>query len=194
MKIKKQIIEWGIILSLFGGLYYTGYYKEVAGFMQRLILETRLLQPERITSDQLVADYQFQLLDENGQTISFTEFKGQTIVLNFWATWCPPCIAEMPDLNSLYNKTKEENIAFVLISLDEDFEKAIQFKNKKDYDFPVYSLASPRPAVFKSQSIPTTFVISPEGQVIAQRIGMAKYDTDDFRKWLIESSQTGKTR
>ena len=116
--------------------------------------------------------------------IDFNQFKGQTAFLNFWATWCPPCIAEMPDIHDLYEKVKGENVAFVLISQDQNFDKAKNFLERKSYTFPIYQLISPLPESFASQSIPTTFLISPEGKIIAKRIGMAKYDTEKFRSLL----------
>ncbi|UXP32221.1 TlpA family protein disulfide reductase [Reichenbachiella agarivorans] len=189
MKIKKEIREWGIMITLFGALYFTGYYKDVAGFLQRMILETRLLQPNIIDDENKVADYQFTLMDESGQQVDFSSFRGKTVFLNFWATWCPPCIAEMPDINALHDEVKGKNIDFVMISLDDDFNTAKAFKTKKNYTFPVYTLVSKRPDVFANQSIPTTFVIAPDGKIIAEKSGMAKYNTEDFRNFLITTSK-----
>lgn len=184
--MKKLLKEWGLILGVMGALYFTGLHTEVAGFLQRIILATGVMKPEHIeVNEQADAAYHFQLLDEQNETVSFTQFKGQTIFLNFWATWCPPCVAEMPDIHDLYLKMENENIAFVLISQDENFDKAKNFLERKSYTFPIYQLASPLPPVFASTSIPTTFVISPQGKIIAKRVGMAKYDTESFRELLM---------
>ena len=184
--MKKQLKEWSIIIGIMGFLYFTGLHTEVAGFMQRIILSTGLMQADILDEDeQHDADYNFRLLNEQGTVVDFDQFKGQTIFLNFWATWCPPCVAEMPDIHDLYKKMEGKNVAFVLVTQDENFEKAKNFLERKSYTFPIYQLASPLPSVFASRSIPTTFVISPQGKIIAKRIGMAKYDTEEFRELLV---------
>ncbi|PIB35929.1 hypothetical protein BFP72_11255 [Reichenbachiella sp. 5M10] len=192
MKIKKEIKEWVLIVALFGGLYVSGYYKDVASFLQRIIIETRLLQPSTNASGFEQADYNMHLLDETGQSVDFNTFRQKTVFLNFWATWCPPCMAEMPDIQALYNEVHSKDVHFVMISLDEDFAKAIALKEKKGYTFPIYQLQSHRPQVLQSQSIPTTYVLSPQGRIIARREGMAKYNTASFRNLLIKAAQTGK--
>ncbi|UXX77612.1 TlpA family protein disulfide reductase [Reichenbachiella carrageenanivorans] len=184
--MKKLLKEWGIILGIIGALYFTGLHTEVAGFLQQIILTTGLLRPEHIEeNEQADAAYHFQLLNEQNESLPFTQFKGKTIFLNFWATWCPPCLAEMPDIHDLYLKMQNENVAFVLISQDKNFDKAKNFMERKGYTFPIYQLVSPLPQVFASSSIPTTFVISPKGKIIAKRVGMVKYDTESFRELLL---------
>lgn len=182
--MKKQWIEWAVIAAVFGTLYITGYLKDAAALLQRGILETRIFQPDIIEEDK-VADYRFMLLDEKGQRVPFEEFKAKTVFLNFWATWCPPCIAEMPDIHNLYDELPEGSVAFVMVSLDDDFEKAKAFKARKEYQFPIYQLVTARPSAFQSQAIPTTYVLSPEGKIAASRSGMAKYNTSDFQEFLL---------
>lgn len=184
--MKKILKDWWVIIGLIISIYFFGY-TEVVGFMQRMVLATGMLEAEVLTQDeQYQADYDFKLRDERGNIIDFNQFKGQTVFLNFWATWCPPCVAEMPDIHDLYEKVKNENVAFVLISQDENFDKAKNFLERKSYTFPIYHLASGLPAVFQGKTIPSTFVISPEGKIIARRIGMAKYDTEEFRSLLTD--------
>ncbi|MEP2024462.1 MAG: TlpA disulfide reductase family protein [Reichenbachiella sp.] len=183
--MKKFLSDWWLIIALVVMFYLFGY-AEVVGFMQRLVLSTGIIQTETIDAkDQQIADYNFRLIGEQGNIVDFNRFKGQTVFLNFWATWCPPCVAEMPDIHDLYEKVKNENVAFVLISQDENFDKAKNFLDRKSYSFPVYQLASSLPKIFSSRSIPTTFVISPEGKIIAKHTGMAKYDTEAFRQLLV---------
>ncbi|MCV9387220.1 TlpA family protein disulfide reductase [Reichenbachiella ulvae] len=182
--MKKQWIEWGVIAAIFGTLYITGYLKDAAALLQRGLLETRIFQPDIVEKD-LKADYRFMLLNEAGERVPFENFKGKTVFLNFWATWCPPCIAEMPDIHNLYEEMDPSAVTFVMVSLDDDFEKAKAFKTRKEYSFPIYQLVTARPAVFQSQAIPTTYVISPEGKIAASRSGMAKYNTESFQEFLM---------
>jgi thiol-disulfide isomerase/thioredoxin len=185
-KIKREIIEWIVMIAVFLGLYLTGMHTQVIGMIQRVVLAPGLIKPEILSEeDQLNVSYDFNLLDAQGETVSFTNFKGKTVFLNLWATWCPPCIAEMPDINDLYGKVDLNEVAFVMISRDDDYQKALSFANKKGYDFPVYAAASRLPQVFQTNSIPTTFIISPEGKLVAKRKGMAKYDSEEFRNFLI---------
>lgn len=185
-KIKKEVIEWTLIITVFGTLYLTGWHTEVIGQIQRMVVATGLMQAEVIDeNERMSADYNFQLIDQSGERISFEKMKGKTVFLNFWATWCPPCIAEMPDIHDLYEKMSEDSsIEFVLVSLDDDFSKAKDFISRKNYQFPIYSLATQRPSVFQNNVVPTTYIISKEGQIVAQRSGMAKYDTEEIRNLL----------
>ncbi|MEQ6122560.1 TlpA disulfide reductase family protein [Reichenbachiella sp. MALMAid0571] len=184
-KIKREVIEWVVLIGVVLTLYFTGLHTEVIGMIQRVVLAPGLIKPEVIpASEQQDASYQFNLVDVDGNTVSFEKFRGKTIFINLWATWCPPCVAEMPDINSLYGKIDSDEIAFVMISRDQDFDKAIQFAAKKAYDFPIYSEASLLPSVFQTNSIPTTFVISPQGKIVVKKSGMASYDSEEFRDFL----------
>lgn len=182
--IKKEIIEWAVFLGILGFLFGTGLHTPVFGFIQGLILKTGIIQPSIDESNDQLADYNFVLIDQEGNRKSFTDFKDKVVFVNFWATWCPPCIAEMPDIQGLYDEMKGKDIEFVLISYDENFQKAKDFVRKKEFDFPIYQLASPLPGVYESSAIPTTYVISPEGKIVVSKSGMAKYNTDKFKGFL----------
>lgn len=87
----------------------------------------------------------FKMVSLNGKTVSFESLKGKVVFMNMWATWCPPCIAEMPNIQKLYEKIGSDKIAFVMLSLDEDgMEKVKKFIGKKGFTFPVYLPASSR--------------------------------------------------
>ncbi|MAX25953.1 MAG: thioredoxin [Phycisphaeraceae bacterium] len=184
MKIKKrELIEWAVLIVVGGTLYLTGLHTEVIGQLQRIVLSTGIISPEIDQESTIDASYQFYLEDFEGKTIPFTSFEGKTVFLNFWATWCPPCIAEMPDIHNLFDQVGNE-VQFVMISLDKDREKAKAFVKKKGYSFPTYFLSSPLPSVYDPSAIPTTYVISPQGEIKATHHGMAKYNTDDFKAFL----------
>src|ERR1700754_5234198 len=69
--------------------------------------------------------------DTKGQTINTTDLKGKVIFVNFWATWCPPCIAEMPSVNQLYTRFKNNNnVVFMVVDVDNDYTKALAFMQK----------------------------------------------------------------
>ena len=182
-KLLKELKEWGLLLAFFGILFVTGWYKDVAGFLQRGLLETGLMQPSTDTFSR-PASYEFELVTMEGKSVPFSSFKGKTVFINFWATWCPPCIAEMPDIHDLYEKVGTE-VDFVMISVDQDPQKAKAFIERKAFDFPVYFLKSSVPAAYKTSTIPSTYVISPGGEIVVEEQGLSKYDTSRFRKFLL---------
>ena len=136
-----------------------------------------------MTTTATPADFNLMLMDEDGNTLSLADFKGKAIFMNMWATWCPPCIAEMPNINKLY-KEMGHDVAFVMVSLDEDFETAKSFNNRKGFDLPIYTLQSRRPAMYQSTTVPTTYVISADGNLMLTHKGMANYNTSKFRSFL----------
>lgn len=185
---RRELTEWLIIVVVGLTLYFTGLHTEAIGLVQRGLLATGIIQPDKV-EDTRYADYNFYLTNVSGRRLSFEEFKGQTIFLNFWATWCPPCIAEMPDIEDLYQK-KGQEVAFVMISLDENRDKARAFVDRKGYDLPIYFLESGLPNTYDTHSIPTTYVISPSGKLVVENHGMAKYDSESFRLLLDQLNQS----
>ncbi len=185
-RIIKELKSWGFIATIFLTLYLTGLHTEVAAFAQRVILYTGIINPdtELPEAEKVDVDYNFQLQDLEGKTINLEEFKGKVIFLNLWATWCPPCVAEMPSIQSLYEKMDNDNVVFVMLSMDDNPEKARKFIKRKGFTFPVYMAASRVPDAFRSPSIPTTMVISPEGKIVSKKVGMANYDKKSFIKFL----------
>ena len=116
-------------------------------------------------------DYQWPLTDLDGNAVNLSDYKNKVVFLNLWATWCPPCVGEMPEIQKLYDTFKDQQeIAFLLVS-NEGNEKIGDFVNKRDYTFPVFSSRSPSPEPFSTRSIPTTFVISKKGEIKIRETG-----------------------
>jgi thiol-disulfide isomerase/thioredoxin len=184
-RIRKEIIEWGVIISIGAFLYLTGLHVQVIGTLQGLVLKTGLIKP-KISNEEPIskADYNFRLVDQEGNILEGEDLLGKTVFLNIWATWCPPCIAEMPDINRLYNEVASEDIIFIMISLDDDFNKAKSFLRKKSYDFNIYQFVSTPPSALYSEIIPTSFVLSPEGNIVVRKEGMARYNSVSFKEFL----------
>ena len=194
---KRTLLEWGAIAAVFAILYVTGLHTQVLGTMQRAMLWTGLFDAEGqhitttegpILSD---TDFQFQLATPDGNQKSLREFKGDVLFVNVWASWCPPCVAEMPTIETLYDNVGDnDNIKFLLISLDEKQEKATSFMKNSNFSMPYYFPLSAMPTVFQSPYIPSTYVVSKEGQIIYKQEGIADYSSNSFRNWLIK--QTNK--
>ena len=178
----------GLILILF----FTDLGTSILGGVQQLMLKTGIKDaPVASTSpadrpQTTAASYPHQLALKtlDGKPVELSSLKGKVVFLNQWATWCPPCRAEMPAIEKLFQSVDKNKVAFVMLSLDEDPQKARQLVMEKGFTFPVYVPAGPMPDTFAAQAIPTTLILDPSGQV-AQRIeGMANYDTDEFRQYL----------
>ncbi len=186
--LRRTLIEWGVILGIIGLLYITGWHTQVLGTMQRGLLATGLIKPDipAETENLPEANLEFYFADLNGSVTSLNEFKGKAVFMNIWATWCPPCIAEMPSIQALYNDFRDNpNVKFVLVSMDEDFEKAKEFMEKREYDLPIYHYRTKAPGTYESTVIPTTYVISADGKLAMEKRGLAKYDSDEFKDFLL---------
>lgn len=181
-KIRRELVEWIILLVVIGVIYIGGWHTEVIGRIQQVVLSTGIISPD-VVNEEKKASYDFWLEDLQGNRVSFQQNKGEIIFLNFWATWCPPCIAEMPDIHELYQE-KKEAVNFIMISLDEDEEKARKFIERKEFEFPVYFLRSGLPSSYDTHSIPTTYVIDKLGLIRVENHGMAKYNTKKFKALL----------
>ena len=193
--VRREIIEWAILLSIPVILYVTGLHTMVASSIQRVLLWTNIIQPdtEMPKEKQVNTTYNFSLLSLQGKEVHFSEFKGKVVFLNLWATWCAPCIAEMPNIHSLYQEVDVEDIAFVMLNVDQDINKAVEFINEHQYTFPVYRIFGRLPQAFHTNTIPTTFVISPEGKIVSRHTGMANYNIQKFKDFLDNLAVTPAT-
>jgi len=190
--LKKTLLEWGAIGAVILTLYLTGLHTEVIGTMQRAMLWTGLFdaKPVATTTDGPMlseADYRFEMITNDDERQLFEEYKGDIIFINVWASWCPPCIAEMPTIESLYTELSEyDNIRFILLSMDEDRESAVNFMEGRNFTLPYHFPASRVPSMLRSGVLPTTYVISAEGQIIYKNEGIADYSSPAYRDWLIK--------
>ncbi|WP_247236539.1 TlpA disulfide reductase family protein [Telluribacter sp. SYSU D00476] len=188
-----KVPEWVVILVVFGFLYVTGLHTPIIGHIQRLILATGLMNPALPETTEMEAanaaaypqtGYPFTMSTLDGKTVTLESLRGKVVFLNQWATWCPPCRAEMPAIEKLYQSMDKDKVAFVMLSLDEDPAKAERYIRQAEFSFPVYVPASTIPPEFRSQAIPTTLILDPRGQLVHRIEGMANYDTDEFRQYL----------
>lgn len=172
-------------------LQVTGLISAATFATQWTLLQTGLRDAEpEITTEDTPFDYEFTLKDLEGNRIPFDQFKGKVVFLNLWATWCGPCRAEMPSIQSLYEKVDKKKIAFVMLSIDResDIKKVSDYLIAKEFTFQAYLPSGQLPGLLKVPSIPTTFIISKDGQVVKKEVGSTRYDTPKFQKFLEELS------
>lgn len=117
--------------------------------------------------------------DEAGKTLSLTDFRGKVVLLNIWATWCPPCREEMPSLDRLNDKRGGENFEVVALSIDRDtglikpFYEKFGIQTLRGYFDPSAQI----PNTLRAPGVPTTLLIDQEGREIGRAMGPAAWDS-----------------
>lgn len=130
--------------------------------------------------------YDWNLVDESNAQFNFNTTRGKVVVINFWATWCPPCIAEMDSLEELYNTFSDNpEVEFLFVTSD-PLEKIKAFKKKDQYTMPVYRPVSAVPEALNVSSIPRTFILDKEGTIVVDKTGVSNWSSEKVLK-LIES-------
>jgi len=134
----------------------------------------------------------FTLTNMQGQQVTLSSLQGQVVVLNFWATWCPPCIEEMPSMEMLYRKYKDQGLVILAVNTEEDGKELVEnFLKKTPYSFPI--LLDPEADVqnqFNIFRLPETVVIDRNG-IVADRVVGAIDWTGERAVQLIESLLEG---
>jgi len=140
--------------------------------------------PSELASEKQIQleTFNWPLETRTGEATNLNTSEGKVVLINFWATWCPPCVAEMPSLQSLYDAYGTQ-VDFYFVTTDED-ERVEQFMNKKGYDFPVQYIKYREPSALSTSSLPTTYVISKEGKIVMEKTGAANWDSKSVHATL----------
>ncbi|WP_178988232.1 TlpA family protein disulfide reductase [Winogradskyella schleiferi] len=120
--------------------------------------------------------------DRDDTILKFEDSKGKVVFINFWATWCPPCIAEMPSLQELYNDYNDK-VVFLFVTKD-GFETVEKFKTKRGFNFEVFKPISKTPSELVTSSIPRTFIINKEGKIVVDESGAVDWNSMKVRQQL----------
>ena len=119
----------------------------------------------------------FRLENLDGEIVALSDLKGQVVIVNFWATWCPPCRAEMPSMQRTWQRLKGEGVAMLAVHVGGNTDKIWSFVGEYGIEFPV--LIDPNSKVANAwpmQGLPTTFVVSPQGRIVYQAVGGREWD------------------
>ena len=122
----------------------------------------------------------FQLRSLSGGTGDLGTLRGRLVLVNFWATWCPPCVQEMPSLERLHRALGPEGLAVIGVSVDEDEGAVREFVARHGLSFPI--LRDPgghTAAAYRTTGWPETFVIGPDGAILRILVGPAEWDTPE---------------
>ena len=127
----------------------------------------------------------FTLPKDDGKVVTLADFRGKILVLNFWATWCPPCIDEMPSLNRLTERSSGKGLEVVAVSLDEDPDAYRSFLAKNRIAF--LTLRNPARAVsaeYGTFKLPESYIISRDGRLLNKIIGATDWTNKEMLSYV----------
>lgn len=177
--IKKHGFSIALLLFMAGILFTpAGFYLKV--YANRLLSHNPTPVPER--EQQLLSDYDWNLRDLEGNPYNMETDKGNVLLINFWASWCPPCIAEMPGLQELYSDYAAE-VRFLFIARDKR-PKVEAFLQKNGYELPVYFEQGLTPRQIYYGGLPTTYIIDKNGKIVVSKAGAADWNGKQTRTLL----------
>lgn len=148
------------------------------------VLQTKITASDKLAAK--VAAPDFTVTDQNGKQLLFSSLFGKPIVLNFWASWCPPCKSELPDFNKVYNEMKDD-VVFLMVDLVDGQRETVAtgsgYIAEQGYSFSVYYDTTQEAAnTYSISSIPTTLFIDKDGNIAEGQTGML--DEDGLRKGI----------
>ena len=178
---------WVVFVALFLLLRYTGLLAGISYITGNVMMRTGVVDasPVAITAAKKF-NYNFNIKGLDGKTVNVDAFKGKTVFLNLWATWCGPCRLEMPSIEKLYQQVDHDKIIFIMLSIDrpQDLNKVKSYIGEKEFTFPVYTPADFLPNQLQVRSIPSTFIVSPDGRIVSNETGTTNFDTPEFKSFL----------
>lgn len=179
--MKKYIILSVIAIIIFGAVIEVNNYnnsKEKAQIEITKNSNTASVKSNSSSSTEInkevlkVQANDFKLQDLSGKNVSLSDFKGKKVFLNFWATWCPPCRGEMPDIEKLYDETKNSDLVILAINIGEDRDTVQSFLKSNNYNFNVLlDISQSTAGKYNISGIPTSYFINKDGTVSAKKIG-----------------------
>jgi len=134
---------------------------------------------------------EFQFTDLKGKEQHLSDYKGKWVLVNFWATWCPPCLEEIPDLVEMYNARKEADFVVIGVAMSSSKESVISFAKQMDISYPIILGTDKLAAqVGRIEALPTSYLYDPTGKLVSYQTGMVSRDAiENFIK-----SKTGKIK
>lgn len=132
------------------------------------------VKEEQVTSSDVVREVdKIRLTDLNGKPLSLKQYAGKTIFINFWATWCKPCIQEMPSIKGAQDSLQNQDIVFFLAS-DESLEQIKEFRTSHDYKFNYVKIENSEE--LNVQTLPTTFIFNSKGEKVFTESGAREWN------------------
>lgn len=184
MKLDKRILISGIGLVLLALFFFTPI-----GDWATELLNKKTLSGQSVEK----IDRKFNLNDEelavslkgyNGTPdANLADFRGKVVFLNFWGSWCPPCVEEMPSIQKLY-ESKGDKIAVILITMKDKPEKFVPFLQENKYSMPVYEANSLLPKSMIPGSFPTTYILNKKGEIVEKAVQSADWNSPEVHELI----------
>ena len=149
----------------------------------RLRLAFSLLMIMLCTVNAAADPVDFELPGLDGKTYRLSDYRGKWVLVNYWATWCPPCREELPELEIFYNNHKDTDAVVIGVAMESiKLERLQQFVDKQFLSFPILiSEPAARTELGGIPGLPTSFLIDPDGEVVARQVGpVTADDVEDF--------------
>lgn len=165
-------------------------------FLIRAIMYVGLMRPPtHITESSAAPAMPAKLLLKSSKDslVTTDKLKGKVVIINFWATWCPPCRAEMPTIAKLYKHYQNDPRVVILpVDVDGDLARSQRFMETYQYHLPVYKLAADLPAQLNFESIPTTIILDSKSRIAAKHPGAANYADPAFYGFIDQLAKAAR--
>tara|TARA_B100000686_G_scaffold49662_1_gene53233 strand:+ start:299 stop:892 length:594 start_codon:yes stop_codon:yes gene_type:complete len=188
MKSKKLILPKIFYFSLIFFLSWFAFSSANAHSKKAELTDEdrKLLKSLRITPPSIwieAHDFTGELND--GSTINLKDYHHRFVLLNFWATWCVPCLKEMPDLEKAYQKMGSKKLVVLAVGMGEDKSSIRNFAEKHDFTFPMIADSTLEIArLYGVENIPITYLINPEGVIIGRALGIRDWASPDLIEFM----------
>ena len=166
--MKKNLILWGTaVVLVLVALYVTKYQSPST---QSISSQPVSNQAANTLTGQKALD--FTLTDLDGKKVSLKDLKGKNVYINFWATWCPWCIKELPDIEKVYQEYKDKDLVVLAVDIGEDKATVKNFITRNSYNFKVLLDTDQSVAqAYGISSIPVSIFIDKDGNIASKRVG-----------------------
>ena len=185
-KIKDNIGSISVVI-IFGIIFLSADAKTfvIKGLMKTGLYNAGIPENKATNESAKMIPAGLAFMDLNGKVVKLSDQKGKVVFINFWTTWCPPCRAEMPSINSLHQKIgTNDQIVFLMVDADSKLQEAQKFMDKHSYQLPVFAAATDIPNEIFAGSLPTTLILDKQGRIVFHHAGMASYDKPEMLEFI----------
>ncbi len=181
--LSKRLWILGLLISIAVGIATYSAQSKNAKLSK---VERKLFQSLKITPASLWIEAQdFTSELHTGQQVKLSDYRGRFVLLNFWATWCAPCLKEMPDMEKAYQKLGSDKLVVLAVGMGESKSRVKAFIEKHGFTFPmVTDLKMEITREYGVRNIPATFIIDPEGLVLGRALGVRDWANEDLLNFM----------
>jgi len=169
-EIKKSFFPGGLVIAVL--------------LLVQLVQGPALAREEMNAIKPVVTATEFTLMSIDGGDIKLSDYAGQFVLVNFWATWCPPCVKEMPSLDNLHKHFAAANFKVLGVHAGPALVTVKTFLEKHPVDFDIVIDKKMGLSSWGVTGLPTTFLVSPEGEIIYKAVGEREWDSDKMYEFI----------